>query len=86
MNRQKKYRWKVLHRIVKETIIDKEGFIHIPTLIGERVDTFRGHPYLPKDMPRSLFSYLKNIYGLQKNEKYLLWRKYCDKINKLIKK
>ena len=88
MNKQKKYRWKVLHKIVKETTVDKNGFIHLPTLIGEQggYSTFRGYSYLPKDMPPSLFSYLKNIYGLQKNEKYLLWRKYCDKINKLIKK
>ena len=86
MNQQKKYRWKVLHRIVKETTVDNDGFIHLPTLIGERVDTFRGYPYLPKEMPPSLFSYLHNIYALQKNEKNLLWRKYKDKINKLINK
>ena len=86
MNLQKKYRWKVLHKIVKETTIDKEGFIQLPTLIGEVAATFRGYPYLPKEMPLSLFSYLQNIYGLQKNEKNLLWRKYCDKINRYIQK
>ena len=86
MNLQKKYRWKVLHKIVKETTIDKDGFIQLPTLIGEVSATFRGYPYLPKEMPRSLFSYLHNIYGLQKNEKNLLWRKYCDKINRYIQK
>ena len=86
MNLQKKYRWKVLHRIVKETTIDKDGFIQLPKLIGEGAATFRGYSYLPKEMPRSLFSYLQQIYGLQKNEKNLLWRKYCDKINRYIQK
>ena len=86
MNLQKKYRWKVLHKIVKETTIDKDGFIQLPTLIGEVAATFRGYPYLPKEMPLSLFSYLQNIYGIQKNEKNLLWRKYCDKINRYIQK
>jgi len=84
MNLQKKYRWKVLHRIVKETTFDKEGFIHLPTLIGEGCATFRGYSYLPKDMPSSFFSYLHNIYGLRKNEKNLVWRKYKNKINKLL--
>jgi len=84
MNKQKKYRWKVLHRVVRETIIDNKGFIHLPTLIGDPLP-FDAHSYLPKEMPRTLFLYLHNIYGLQKNEKNLFWRKYSDKINKLIK-
>ncbi len=85
MNLQKKYRWKVLHKIVKETTIDKDGFIQLPTLIGEVAATFRGYPYLPKEMPVSFFSYLHHIYGLRKDEKNLVWRKYCNKINRYIK-
>ena len=87
MKLQKKYRWKVLNRVVKETFIDNDGFIHLPTLIGEAVYTFRGYPSpeLPKEMPSSLFLYLHNIYGLQKNETNLLWSKYCNKINHYIK-
>ncbi|GAG76048.1 unnamed protein product [marine sediment metagenome] len=36
MNTQKKYRWKVLHRILKETTKDKEGFILLPTLMHQK--------------------------------------------------
>ncbi len=86
MNLQKKYRWKVLHRIVKETTFDKEGFIHLPTFSGYARATFKGYSYLPKEMPASFFSYLHHIYGLRKNEKNLVWRKYCDKINRYLQK
>ena len=58
MNLQKKYRWKVLHKIVKEPTIDKDGFIQLHTLIGEVAASFRVYPYLPKELPLSLFSYL----------------------------
>ena len=82
MNTQKKYRWKVLHRVLKETTKDKEGFILLPTLMHQK--TMHGYPHLPKDPPTFFIMYLTSIYGIQKSEIKLLWRKYKDKINKLL--
>ena len=87
MNRQKKYKWKVLHRLVKETEIDKKtGSIIIPPLNVMQPEIARMKRYhLPKLPPDTFKEYIASVYAIQKSEIKLLWRKYSDKINKLIK-
>ena len=88
MHRQKKYKWKVLHRLVKETEIDKTGGIIIPPVndVLRQPGTPRMITYvLPKLPPHTFKEYIASVYAIQKSEIKLLWRKYSDKINKLIK-
>ena len=42
--------------------------------------------HLPKLPPDTFKEYIASVYAIQKSEIKLLWRKYSDKINKLIKK
>ena len=87
MNKQKKYKWKVLHRLVKETEIDeKTGSFIIPPVNVIQPDIVRMKRYhLPTLPPDTFKEYIASVYAIQKSEIKLLWRKYSDKINKLIK-
>ncbi len=86
MHRQKKYRWKILHRLVKETEIDeKTGSIIIPPVNVIAPGMFQKRYHLPKLPPDTFKEYIASVYAIQKSEIKLLWRKYSDKINKLIK-
>ena len=87
MQRQKKYRWKILHRLVKETEIDeKTGSIIIPPVKVLQPGMARMKRYhLPKLPPDTFKEYIASVYAIQKSEIKLLWRKYSNKINKLIK-
>ena len=86
MHRQKKYRWKILHRLVKETEIDKEtGSFIIPPVVSEPAIARMKRYHLPKLPPDTFKEYIDSVYAIQKSEIKLLWRKYSDKINKLTK-
>ena len=87
MNKQKKYRWKILHRLVKETEIDeKTGSIIIPPVNTLQPAMARMKRYhLPPIAPLTFIEYVISVYAIQKSEIKLLWKKYTDKINKLIK-
>ncbi len=86
MNRQKKYKWKVLHRLVKETEIDKKtGSFIIPPVVSEPAIARMKRYHLPKLPPDTFKEYIASVYAIQKSEIKLLWRKYSDKINKLTK-
>ena len=87
MNRQKKYKWKVLHRLVKETEIDKKtgSFIIPPVNVSEPAIARMKRYHLPKLPPDTFKEYIDSVYAIQKSEIKLLWRKYTAKINKLIK-
>jgi hypothetical protein len=87
MNRQKKYKWKVLHRLVKETEIDEKtgSFIIPPVNVGEPAIARMGRYHLPKLPPDTFKEYIASVYAIQKSEIKLLWRKYTAKINKLTK-
>jgi len=87
MHRQKKYRWKILHRLVKETEIDKKtGSIIIPPVNVLQPHIARMKRYhLPPLAPLNFIEYVISVYAIQKSEIKLLWKKYTDKINKLTK-
>ena len=88
MHRQKKYRWKILHRLVKETEINKTGGIIIPPVndVLRPPHTARMITYtLPALAPLTFIEYVISVYGIQKSEIKLLWKKYTAKINKLTK-
>lgn len=87
MHRQKKYKWKVLHRLVKETEIDeKTGSLIIPPVnVMQPRTSYVKRYHLPKLPPDTFKEYIASVYAIQKSEIKLLWRKYSDKINKLLK-
>ena len=87
MDKQKKYRWKILHRLVKETEIDeKTGSIIIPPVNVLQPAMARMKRYhLPPIAPLTFIEYVISVYAIQNSEIKLLWKKYSDKINKLIK-
>ena len=86
MDKQKKYRWKVLHRLVKETEIDeKTGSIIIPPVTVLQAGMARMKRYhLPTLPPNPFIDYITSVYAIQKSEIKLLWRKYSERINKLL--
>ena len=68
MKRQKKYRWKVLHRLVKETEIDKKtGSIIIPPVNVLQPAMARMKRYhLPPIAPLNFIEYVISVYAVKK--------------------